>query len=737
MSRLIHMVQLKRSFPYSLTAVLNSYSILFFSTNKILALLLLLVSFFNPISGLTGFLSVILALTISHVMGYNRDHIRIGLYSFNALLLGVGFGTFYGMNLMFWIILAFACLFTIILSIVLSGWLGKYGLPFLSIPFILTFWIVLLATSEFTNLGLDEKNIGWLNEMQATGNLHIEKISFYIENLPIPAILITFFRSLSAIFFQDSVLTGILMSIGLLIHSRIGLTLLVLGFTMAILVNNFLGADQHPMNYYHFGANFMMSAVALGSFFLIPSIRSYFWACCSVPIAYLLVMGFTKIFATWNLPVFSLPFCITVIVMLYFFMRRVHSNKLQLTQLQYYSPELNLYQYLNGRERLQNLYYLHLYLPFIGEWTVSQGYDGNITHKGDWSKALDFVILDEELKTYASPGTKPENFYCFNKPVLACADGIVEEITDLVDDNAIGQVNTVQNWGNSIVIRHSAGLYSKLSHLKKNSVKVKRGDFVRCGDVLAACGNSGRSPEPHLHFQMQATPFIGSKTLQYPFAYFLSRKGELAKSFNSFRVPDEGMQVSHVETTEMIKEAFAFQPGYQTSFKNAESGDTEEWEVFTDDFNQSYIHEKKTGSTAYFVKNSTAFYFTSFYGDHQSMLYYFYLAAYKIILTGDTDIIVNDNYPLHLSSKIALWFQDFVAPFYQFIKLSYQSTCSSADDDHHPKNITLSSVKYEEFFGIKKEVMQASINLAENAIQSFNINHKGKKTKAQCITDTF
>ena len=39
-------------------------------------------------------------------------------------------------------------------------------------------------------------------------------------------------------------------------------------------------------------------------------------------------------------------------------------------------------------------------LPFIGKWMVSQGYNGNITHKGDWSKALDFIIVDNELKTY-------------------------------------------------------------------------------------------------------------------------------------------------------------------------------------------------------------------------------------------------------------------------------------------------------------------------------------------------
>jgi hypothetical protein len=57
-------------------------------------------------------------------------------------------------------------------------------------------------------------------------------------------------------------------------------------------------------------------------------------------------------------------------------------------------------------------------LPFLGQWMVSQGYDGNITHKGDWSKALDFIIVNEELKTYSTDAAKPEDFYCYNKPLV-------------------------------------------------------------------------------------------------------------------------------------------------------------------------------------------------------------------------------------------------------------------------------------------------------------------------------
>ena len=34
---------------------------------------------------------------------------------------------------------------------------------------------------------------------------------------------------------------------------------------------------------------------------------------------------------------------------------------------------------------------------------------------------------------------------------------------------------------------------------------MKQGDVVKQGDVIGACGNSGASPAPHIHMQMQNT----------------------------------------------------------------------------------------------------------------------------------------------------------------------------------------------------------------------------------------
>ncbi len=57
--------------------------------------------------------------------------------------------------------------------------------------------------------------------------------------------------------------------------------------------------------------------------------------------------------------------------------------------------------------------------------------------------------------------------------------------------------------GNYIVIQHSAQEYSTIAHIKKDSFCVKPGDKVFRGQVIARCGNSGNTSEPHIHFQIQ------------------------------------------------------------------------------------------------------------------------------------------------------------------------------------------------------------------------------------------
>lgn len=710
---------------------LNSYSLLFFSTNNWFGLLLLVVSFFKPYAGLSGLIATALALLFVNFSGLRVASVQKGLFCYNAVLIGIGMGSFYNWGIAFWLLLFLSVLFSVLLSGVLMNLLFPKGLPFLALPFVFCFWLVMLVSREFTAIDLTTRNIYWLNQMYAVGNKELVDFMMFFENLPLHPLILIFFKSISSLLFQENVFAGILISLGLVIHSRISFTLIVIGFVTSVCFNQIVHAYDGGINYYLLGGNFMMIAIAIGGIFMIPSFFSYLWAVVAVPLSFIVAIALGKIIGMLNLPVFSMPFCLVTLLILYFFTVTRQTGRIILTPLQLYFPENNLYHFLNTSKRLTGELLFRFQLPFMGEWIVTQGYDGDITHKGDWSKALDFVIVDQEMKSYTGFAIEPENFYCYNKPVLAPADGYVQEIVDQIDDNEIGKINRQQNWGNAIIISHAEGLCTKMCHLKKNSFKVKVGDFVRKGQTVAACGNSGRSPEPHLHFQVQATPYLGSKTIEYPFEVYRNNSPG-KQAIISFAVPLETSRVSNIAIDENLTKAFEFLPGMRMEVV-APGYATEYWEVFTDAFNQCYLYCHTNKTTAYFSRTSSFFYFTAFHGNRNSLLYHFYTACYKIALYTADPTRVTDEYPLRWSNNNpGKWLQDLIAPFFIFRHLVYQSENEGMNGNFFDPEINIQSSQTIQYPGISRTLQTSLIQVKQKKISSFTFQKKDKTIQALC-----
>ncbi|TFD88090.1 M23 family metallopeptidase [Cryobacterium lactosi] len=193
-----------------------------------------------------------------------------------------------------------------------------------------------------------------------------------------------------------------------------------------------------------------------------------------------------------------------------------------------------------------------LTLPFTGRWIARNSPARRIPSHGTdllgERYAIDFIGVDERGRTAATRswgtffGTEPpERFVGFGRPILAPSGGTVVHAHDGEPDHvarrsqlslvpyALGQAARLRQGvgaiaGNHVVIQLADGAgFAALVHLRNGSVRVRVGEVVHTGDLLAQCGNSGNSTQPHVHLQVMDN-------------LDLSRAAGLPVRFRSYRV---------------------------------------------------------------------------------------------------------------------------------------------------------------------------------------------------------
>ncbi len=708
---------LRSALSWFYVGILNTYSQLFFSDNRWFAYLLFLATFASPYSGLSGLCSVFLGLVFGCWFGLDSRLVGQGIFTFNALMVGLVMGLYFDWGWAYSLVLVLMSCLSVLMSVFFSTLFRAYGLPFLSLPFLFTIWIFWLSVGHFEAIGMDVSQLFVLNRLYRTGGMDLVYFYHYLDDLPIPLLVQIYFKSLGAIYFQYNLVSGFLIGLGLLFYSRIGFVLSVFGFLVAYLFYGLVSNDFSTLEYGYIGFNFMLSSIALGGFYVVASPKSFVLVLFSTLLIALFIRAFGDFFYGVQLPMYSLPSVLVVLLLLFVLGQRRVSGGLDLVAWQSYSPEKNLYQSINQTARFSKSTLFYLQPPFFGEWLISQGHNGSITHKQTFAQAWDFVVVDELQRTFRLPAQTVSDFYCHNLPVLSPADGIVVQLIDGTPDNAIGEVNLNTNWGNVLIIKHGEGLFSMLGHLKSGSFRCEVGQQVKSGEWLASCGSSGRSPEPHLHVQVQATAAVGEATLSYPLACYLSKNAQNKWLFNQFSIPKQGETISRIQPSGVLQKAYDFRLGGEMRWlvvqNNAEIAANLIWKIEVDINNQTYIFCEATQSSAYFYNTGTVFYFYDFRGKNDSVLYYFYLSNFKVLLAFYQDLTLSDAVPLHqIERGFWRWCFDGFAPFFRAMNVGYVLDYVATEGVDFRQKVTLKSMVSTKIYSktIKKINFETTID---------------------------
>ncbi|MER5885968.1 M23 family metallopeptidase [Streptomyces sp. NPDC001941] len=156
-------------------------------------------------------------------------------------------------------------------------------------------------------------------------------------------------------------------------------------------------------------------------------------------------------------------------------------------------------------------------VPSHGTHLLAQTYAIDVTAESDERPRPGFSWLWPLLRRNGS-------YPAFGAPLLAVADATVVHAEDrqrdhfsrtslpgvlyllLVESDVRGLAGPRRVLGNHVVLDLGGGTHAVYAHLRRGSLRVRPGDRVARGQVLAECGNSGNSSEPHVHFQLMDGP---------------------------------------------------------------------------------------------------------------------------------------------------------------------------------------------------------------------------------------
>ena len=154
-------------------------------------------------------------------------------------------------------------------------------------------------------------------------------------------------------------------------------------------------------------------------------------------------------------------------------------------------------------------------LTLNGKATIAQRY------------AIDWTQVGSDGQIFRGDPSQNRNWTPYGSDVLAVASGKVVELVDGVPENdptadAKATAITVDNaTGNHIILDIGNGRYVLYAHLRPGGFRVREGDRVSEGQVIASLGNTGKSDAPHLHFQVTDGPSpLAAEGLPFVFRHF-------------------------------------------------------------------------------------------------------------------------------------------------------------------------------------------------------------------------
>lgn len=535
-----------------------------------------------PLTGLTGILGASLVLLIRRLLGFSKDSEAIEVI--NGLLLGMLVGSLYVPSIASMFLLLFGSVLVVLSSAVFGDILRTYKLPVLGVPYVFA-GCVLISLAQTFKLALLIPGTAFT----------------FFSLIPIKELSWTtsYISGIGSIYFSGTVLGAILVLLAFLASSPY-LATLTLGLALIIAMTlQLMNIPLGSLTALVAQMNGVLTGAVIGGLYSKPGYRSILIAILSALLASILSLAIEHHLWSLGLPALAMPFVIATYIILIALSPARGGGWSKFWLAKPALPESTIEEQKIAEIRGVDQTSIAARLPVNGIWNVYQGFGGKHTHQREWHYSIDLFKLKDN-KSFTGDGSNLTDYHCFSQPVVSPVYGTIVDFCSHHKDNMPGEVDTVNNWGNYIIIKLDTNGFLVLAHLQQNSFKLNKYDRVVPGQELALSGNSGRSPQPHLHMSIHRDMNLSSQTLPFHFTHAVVLSGQ-SQIYTLCSRPKESDSIMTPTRNAALKRAFHLNVGsrlqFDTNIRGKESSSI--FDVVLDPCGQFYLVSDKGAYVAF------------------------------------------------------------------------------------------------------------------------------------------
>jgi urea transporter len=245
-----------------------------------------------------GLVALVVATLTARWFHVDEKSYASGLYGFNGILVGLALATFLEPGPLLWVYIVLGSAVSVIAMIGTAQVVKSWGDP-LTFPFVITTWLLLLASYGFAGLtgtALPAGKVVAAFEPVASDPL---KFADFIQGM---------LHSVSQVFLKGNGISALLFLAGLAVNSLAAAAFALAGAFLAVVTAHILGAESDLITGGLLGFSPVLTAIALGTFFYRPSVRVALFAALGTVFTVIVQAALNVALTPFAIPALTAPF---------------------------------------------------------------------------------------------------------------------------------------------------------------------------------------------------------------------------------------------------------------------------------------------------------------------------------------------------------------------------------------------------------------------------------------------